>query len=87
MKNFIKRLLRPKVRRVIITFSQSPDGKNMTTLKIDKSIPVSALLTALDKIKWDVQTRLTVKARAAGLNLHHPKTADFIKRQKLGDVL
>ena len=87
MKNFIKRLLRPKGRRVIITFRRSRDGKNITTLKIDKSIPVSMLLTALDKIKWDIQTSLTRKARVAGLNHHHPKTADFIKRQKLGDVL
>ena len=54
---------------------------------MDKDIPVSTLLTALDKIKWDVQTNLTRKTRAAGLNHHHPKTADFVRRQTVGDVL
>jgi len=87
MKNLIKRLLSRKHRRVIITFSQTGNSKNITTLKMDKDIPVSTLLTALDKIKWDVQTNLTRKTRAAGLNHHHPKTADFVRRQTVGDVL
>jgi hypothetical protein len=87
MKQFLKKLLPKKALRVVITFDELDSGQIHTTLKMDKAIPAGSLLHTLDKIKWDVQTKLTRKVKDAGLNRQHPKTGDFIKRQRLGDIM
>ena len=87
MKNILKRLLRKRPKRVVIYFEEMPDGSINTYTRMDRGVKVSYLLVALDKMKYTVQTGLTNKAHAAGLNYKHSQTRSFISKQTLGDVL
>jgi hypothetical protein len=96
---FIKRKLR-KIRASVagvfinkrrmeltIKFTQMPDGTITTALKASKNIPYSYAITALERVKFDLQQRLTRKAQLAGFTSKDPKTRGFIKEQTLGDLI
>lgn len=88
MKNPFKRLLKPQPRRVemVVAFTFTPDGQVHQTVKIANGVPVATLIAVLERVKNDVQHRLTIKCQSQGYNYKNPKTRAYIAKQTIGDL-
>ena len=86
MKNIFKNLLKKRCK-IVITFTEMPGRKMDTIVKIDGGIPVQNVLSTLDRMSGDIKRKLTNKAQANGLSYKNTQTREFIKNQKVGDLI
>lgn len=88
IKTRLKRLFtRNKPMRITIEFKSNGDGTTNTQMKFNKKIPVGFAVSALDRFKAQISTKLALSVQDAGYSAKNPKRRAFIGKQTLGDIL
>lgn len=86
MKRLFNRLFK-RPMRIVITFTPGTNGHIRTAFKVSKNIPVGYALTALSRMRADIDVGVVKKAKGEGLTFKDTQTRGFIRKQTLGDVL
>lgn len=86
IKRFFKRDKSDKSMQILLTFTPEADGKYRVRTHTGCNVPVTHALEALDTLQWNIRVSLSNKCRIHGYDSKHPKTRNFQKKQRLGDL-